>query len=229
MVLQAQVARSRVILPGNVEFVRGAVGTFVGFGEIVEVHRRDRLAVQLDADRIVVTGDNHVVPFSRWLHCVFAGLDQIVDGSGVVVTGSRGVSSWNKLTLMIRKRVGVRVPIRYSEAFKREVVREVEQAELTYAQAHMKYGIKGQVTVQRWVRQYGNGSRGKVMRVEQPEEVTELQRLRRRVRSLESALADANINLAVERAYTRMACERAGIKDVEGFKKKAAGPPPTQR
>ena len=41
---------------------------------------------------------------------------------------------------MMRKRVGVRVPIRYSEAFKREVVREVEQAELTYAEAQRKYG-----------------------------------------------------------------------------------------
>jgi hypothetical protein len=37
---------------------------------------------------------------------------------------------------------------------------------------------------------------------------------------LERALADANIYLVLERAYTKIACERAGIKDVEGFKKK---------
>lgn len=37
------------------------------------------------------------------------------------------------------------------------------------------------------------------------------------VRQLESALADANIDLALERAYTRMACEQAGIGDVKGF------------
>jgi hypothetical protein len=42
---------------------------------------------------------------------------------------------------------------------------------------------------------------------------------------LESALADANIDAALERAYTRLACQRAGIADVEGFKKKAAGQP----
>ena len=124
---------------------------------------------------------------------------------------------------MMRKRVGVRVPIRYSEAFKREVVREVEQAELTYAEAQRKYGIKGEMTVGRWVRRYGNGTRGKVIRVEKPEEINELQRLKERVRALESALADANIDVALERAYTRIACERAGIKDVEAFKKKTAG------
>ena len=115
------------------------------------------------------------------------------------------------------------MPIRYSEAFKREVVREVEQAELTYAEAQRKYGIKGEMTVGRWVRRYGNGTRGKVIRVEKPEEINELQRLKERVRALESALADANIDVALERAYTRIACERAGIKDVEAFKKKTAG------
>jgi hypothetical protein len=45
---------------------------------------------------------------------------------------------------------------------------------------------------------------------------------------LETALADANVDLAIERAYTRLACERAGIKDVDGFKKKADGPAGTQ-
>ncbi|MDB6109392.1 MAG: hypothetical protein JWR69_1142, partial [Pedosphaera sp.] len=43
------------------------------------------------------------------------------------------------------------------------------------------------------------------------------------MRKLESALADANIDAALERAYTRLACERAGIKDVAEFKKKAGG------
>ena len=45
--------------------------------------------------------------------------------------------------------------------------------------------------------------------------------------ALERALADANIDLVLERAYTKIACERAGIKDVEGFKKKHRGAQPT--
>jgi len=59
--------------------------------------------------------------------------------------------------------------------------------------------------------------------VETPQEINELKRLRERVRRLESALADANIDLALEKAYTKMACERAGIEDVEEFKKKGLG------
>jgi hypothetical protein len=61
--------------------------------------------------------------------------------------------------------------------------------------------------------------------VQKPEEIDELKRLKERLRRLETALADANVDLALERAYTRIACERAGIKDVDEFKKKAGGPP----
>jgi hypothetical protein len=58
--------------------------------------------------------------------------------------------------------------------------------------------------------------------VEKPEEINERQELKRRVRALEKALADANIDLALERAYTELACERAGV-GVQEFKKKALG------
>ena len=120
------------------------------------------------------------------------------------------------------KRVGQNHGIRYSEAFKMTVVREVEGQDLPFEHVRRKYGIRGSCTVQKWVRKYGNGSRGIRIRVEKPEEINELKRLKDRVRRLESALADANIDLALERAYTELACERAGLK-VEEFKKKAAG------
>lgn len=102
------------------------------------------------------------------------------------------------------------------------VVRELEEQDLPFEDIRRKYGIKGTVTVQKWVRKYGNGSRGKIIRVEKPEEINELKRLKERVRRLEGALADANIDLALERAYTQLACERAGL-EVEEFKKKADG------
>ena len=102
------------------------------------------------------------------------------------------------------------------------LVREVEEQDLPFEQVRRKYGVLGSYTVQKWVRKYGNGTRGKRIRVEKPEEIDELKRLKERVRRLESALADANIDLALERAYTELACERAGLK-VEEFKKKATG------
>jgi len=117
--------------------------------------------------------------------------------------------------------------IRYSEAFKLQVVGELERAGLTAAALQSKYGIGGGGTVAGWLRKYGNGSRGKIIRVETPEEINELKKLKERVKRLETALADANIDLALERAYTKIACERAGIKDVQEFKKKNVGTPPT--
>jgi hypothetical protein len=78
------------------------------------------------------------------------------------------------------------------------------------------------------VRQYGNGSRGKIIRVERPKEINELARLRAELRRVKEALADAHVDLALERAFTQMACERAGV-EVEEFKKKAAGGLRTKR
>ena len=108
-----------------------------------------------------------------------------------------------------------------------QVVREVEREGVACEHVRRKYGVRGAATVPTWVRKYGNGSWGKRIRVETPEEINHTEQLKRRVRALERALADANIDLVLERAYTKMACARAGIKDVEGFKKKHRGAQPT--
>jgi transposase-like protein len=126
------------------------------------------------------------------------------------------------------KRVGQNFGIRYSEAFKMAIVRELEEQDLPFEHVRRKYGVLGCATVQDWVRKYGNGTRGKRIRVEKPEEINEKDQLKRRVRALERALADANIELALERQFTRLACKRAGIQDVEEFKKKAGGKPPME-
>jgi len=78
------------------------------------------------------------------------------------------------------------------------------------------------------VRKYGNGTRGKVIRVEKPEAIDQTKKLKARVRLLEQTVGSLHVELALERAYTNLACERAGIADVAGFKKKAAGTPGTK-
>ena len=117
--------------------------------------------------------------------------------------------------------------IRYSEAFKMEVVREMEAEGRNCSQMRQKYGIVGGGTVEKWARKYGNGLLGKVIRVETTKDIDELKKLKERVKRLESLLADTNLELALERQYMRLACERAGIEDVEEFKKKAVGKRPT--
>jgi transposase len=109
-----------------------------------------------------------------------------------------------------------------------EVVRELERDLVPVDQVRRKYGI-GVGTIQVWIAKYGNGSRGRIIRVETPKEINELKRLKERVKRLESMLVDTNLDLALERQYTRLACERAGIQDVGEFKKKAAGQRPAGR
>ncbi len=113
--------------------------------------------------------------------------------------------------------------IRYSESFKHSVVRAIEEGEVdNCAQASQKFGVRGRSTVGSWVLKYGkNHLIGKVIRVETADEKNELKRLKRRIQLLERTLADSTVDLAIERAYTEMLAEQAGIEDLEAFKKKA--------
>lgn len=113
--------------------------------------------------------------------------------------------------------------IRYSESFKRQIVREMEEGvHPNCFSAAKAYGIRGVGTVSRWVSEYGKTHLlKKVLRVETKEECNELTRLREQVRELKSALVDAHLDLRLEKAFLEMACESAGIDDVEAFKKKA--------
>ena len=115
--------------------------------------------------------------------------------------------------------------IRYSEAFKLQVVREVESGKYASCEeARGAYRIGGACTVYNWVRKYGkNKLIGKVVRVETPDERSELKRLRERVGELESALADTTLELRLEQAYVDLACKAGGIEDVEQFKKNTLG------
>jgi transposase len=121
--------------------------------------------------------------------------------------------------------------MRYSEAFKMQVVRELEQGRYKSPwEASRAYGVKGTYTVARWVRQFGKDHLlGKLVRVMKADEEIEVKVLRKRVRELERALADAHLDLKLEAAYVELACEVAGVQDVAEFKKKHAGVQLTRR
>ena len=115
--------------------------------------------------------------------------------------------------------------IRYSEAFKLQVLREIEEGRFSSRGAAARtYGIRGNGTIEYWARKYGKTQiLGKVIRVETPEEVDETRELRKRVRDLEKALSDAHLKGMFDDAYLKIACRAAGIENVEEFKKKHAG------
>jgi len=119
----------------------------------------------------------------------------------------------------------MKTTVRYSESFKLQVLRELETGRFrTRGEASRAYGIAGCSTIEHWAKKYGKQHLlGKVVRVETIKERDEVKELRKRVRELESALADAHLEQRFDRAYLNIACRAAGVEDVEGFKKKHAG------
>jgi len=118
--------------------------------------------------------------------------------------------------------------IRYSKGFKLQLVREVETGKACAGAVQRKYNIKGADTLMRWVRQFGSGRYGKVIRVEKADEVPEATRLRGELRRVKEALADTHMELALEQAFLVVACEEMD-QSVEAFKKKHAGGRRTRR
>ena len=113
--------------------------------------------------------------------------------------------------------------VRYSEAFKRQVIEELENGRFSSPfEVSRIYGIRGGSTVSRWVQQYGKAHLlRKVVRVEKTGEVSELKRQKERIRQLEALVADLTMDCGLERATVELLCEQQGI-DAEGFKKKVA-------
>jgi transposase-like protein len=121
--------------------------------------------------------------------------------------------------------------IRYSEAFKLHVVRELEEGKHANCwAARQAYGIRGATTVQLWMRKYGKSHLlRKVVRVQTPEERSELRKAKDRIKDLETALVDAHLDLRLQQSYLELACELGWRGSVEELKKKGGGTPPTER
>ncbi len=109
---------------------------------------------------------------------------------------------------------------RYSEAFKMQVVQEIENGRHSGAHAASKtYGIKGNNTVKGWLRRYGDpGKLPKQIKVMSMKEIDETAELKKRVKALEKALADAYMGGLLNESYLEIACEDMGM-DIETFKK----------
>jgi transposase-like protein len=112
--------------------------------------------------------------------------------------------------------------VRYSEAFKLKVVNEIESGALAgVGEARRRYDIRGGNTVQSWLRKFGrNHLLNKVVEVKSAEDRDEVKALKKRIRELEKALADTQVNAVLSEAYYQIVCEQHGITDPDEFKKK---------
>ena len=116
----------------------------------------------------------------------------------------------------------VRQIIRYSEAFKLQVIGELESGNLVSIEsARRRYDIGGASTIQKWLKKYGkNELVNKVVIVQTPKDRDQVQVMKKRIRELEKALAATQVTSVLNQTYFEIACEHGGIDDPEGFKKK---------
>ncbi len=82
---------------------------------------------------------------------------------------------------------------RYSDAFKRQIVKEYE-AGSSILELQKKYGITGSQTIQGWVRKYAHeGLRTEVVRIQTAEEAHRVKDLEQEVEALQKALAKTTL------------------------------------
>lgn len=120
--------------------------------------------------------------------------------------------------------MGRRDTIRYSEAFKLQVIGEIESGKFDCVeQARRAYGIGGMRTIHGWLRKYGRKDlQGRIIRVEKPEQRDQIKALKARIRDLERAVADSKVQEVLANAYFQIVCEQFGVGDIEGLKKSIA-------
>ena len=110
--------------------------------------------------------------------------------------------------------------IRYSEAFKLEVLKELENGSLTRKELSERYGIGGAETLTTWVRKYGKESLiNPVIRVEKPNEKNRLKELKKENQKLKDALANAYLRQITAENFLAVVSEMMGTS-VDELKKK---------
>jgi transposase len=112
--------------------------------------------------------------------------------------------------------------LRYSLAFKQQVVSDVEGGRFrTLQEAGVHYGILGKQTVRRWLSRWGKGHLiPKVVRVEKPDEADQIRQFKKQIRQLQEALGKTQLENVLNASFLQIACEQLGVAPAE-FKKKA--------
>lgn len=114
--------------------------------------------------------------------------------------------------------------IRYSEAFKQEVVREVESGTRSLSEARAVYHL-GSCTIQKWIKRMGKFDLlPRAIRVEKPDEKDRIKELERQIKDLKNALAETQVRYILAESQLEVVCEQQGL-DVDEVKKKLKGNP----
>ena len=89
-----------------------------------------------------------------------------------------------------------RIMYRYSLAFKKKVVGEIERGETTIEEARRIYEIRGAATIQNWIKKLGkNHLLNKMVRIEMKDEKDKIKELEKEKAALEHALAQSQLKI----------------------------------
>ena len=118
-----------------------------------------------------------------------------------------------------------KIVIRYSEAFKHQIIKEIEEEGLSLEQVRLKYGIRGFSTIQGWIKRIGKlGALPKIVRVETPDEKARIKELERQVQELKNSLAETQVRYLIAESQFEVICGQQGL-DPEEVKKKLSAKP----
>ena len=110
-----------------------------------------------------------------------------------------------------------KVQKRYSTAFQLKVVREIEQGKYTCRGARELYDIGGKSTIAKWLKRHGKAELlTEIVQVRMKTEQDKVKQLKDRIRELERALADSQVEQVYLQALVQVMDESSG----ETLKKK---------
>ena len=119
-----------------------------------------------------------------------------------------------------------KVQKRYSTAFQLKVVREIEQGKYTCCRARELYDIGGKSTIAKWLKRHGKQHLlTEVVQVRMKTEQDKVKQLQERIRELERALADSQVEKVYLQGLVQVMDEASG----ETLKKKAEDLPSRER
>ena len=111
-----------------------------------------------------------------------------------------------------------RQTIRYSQAFKLKVIKEIESGKYTIGDARRIYDINGAETIQNWIRKLGKSHLIKdIIRVQMKDEKDKVKELQNRIKVLERALNQAQVDNICWQSLVEVIDEKYGIDSKKNF------------
>lgn len=101
---------------------------------------------------------------------------------------------------------------RYSEAFKRQIVRDIERGVITPAEVQRRYGVRGGLSIRGWLRRYGRGKVGPRVVRRDVIESRKVLVLEREKRELERAVARLTVEKVAYESLIEEAQAQLGIE-----------------